>query len=71
MINADKSRKEVEVYYRGDVTLPAPYGRSMLKVCVMFDEDEWGDITGSVITVYPVLEPHPLERRLWPPTNSE
>jgi hypothetical protein len=71
LINADKTREGVEVYYRGGATLPAPYGRSILKVCVFFSEDEWGDVLGSVLTVYPVHEPHPLEQRLWPPISDE
>jgi hypothetical protein len=71
LITADKSREGVEVYYRGAVALPPPYGRSLLKVCVLFPEDEWGDSMGSVLTVYPVSEPHPLEQQLWPPISNE
>jgi hypothetical protein len=71
LISEDKVRAGVEVYYRSNIVVPPPYGRSMLKICVLFSEDEWGDFSGSVLTVYPVAKPHPLERRIWPTRSDE
>jgi hypothetical protein len=45
LINEDKGRAGVEVYYRSNIVVPPPYGRSMLKICVLFSEDEWGTLS--------------------------
>ncbi len=66
-INDDKSRPDVEVFYR-EVTLPAPVGRRLLKVCVRFagTPDDPGYAEGYVLTAYPVLNQSPGEIRRWP-----
>ena len=66
-INDDKSRPDVEVFYR-EVTLPAPVGRRLLKVCGRFagTPDDPGDAEGYVLTAYPVLNQGPGETRRWP-----
>lgn len=59
-VNYDKGRDGVENYYR-TVVLPSPFGRRLLKVCVLFDAE-----FGSVLTAYPVLNTNPGEPRKWP-----
>ena len=59
-VNYDKSRDGVENYYRS-VIVPPPFGRRLLKICVLFDGAD-----GLVLTAYPVYNVNPGEPRKWP-----
>jgi hypothetical protein len=60
LINYDRIRDDVEIFYR-EVVLPPPFGRSLLKACIHFAAAE-----GYVLTAYTTVNINPGEVRKWP-----
>jgi hypothetical protein len=70
LITYDKAYENREVYYKR-VTLPAPWGHSLLKVVVEFLAPSGGGIVslhdGEVITAYSAYNVNPDEEYRWSP----
>lgn len=64
-VNLDKSLAAVEVFSR-EVVLPAPHGRSLVKVCVRFARDEYEGVeVGKIISAYTTFNMNDLEECKW------